>query len=158
MLSIMMHFTVMKVGSSCMAISERWIQINGQLHSLHNFQKKFGSNCSFCLKCPQKKSIFWGPLTANLNPLQGPTHSLTTSSINTQKREIKIMDLSWHGLTSMHDTSQNSLSHWKPRIWLPIAFNSRQIHWSRAQFQSQPTPCTITYPFPCSTLGWRPSN
>ena len=34
-----------------MAISETWVWINGQLQSLHNFQQKFGSNCSFCLKC-----------------------------------------------------------------------------------------------------------
>jgi len=41
-----------KVGISGMAILEPWVQINGQLQSLHNFQQKFGSNCSFCLKMP----------------------------------------------------------------------------------------------------------
>ena len=30
---------VIKVGISCMAISEPWVWINGQLQSLHNFQQ-----------------------------------------------------------------------------------------------------------------------
>ena len=43
------HF---KVGISCMGIVKPWVQINGHLQSLHNFQQKFGWNCSFCLKVP----------------------------------------------------------------------------------------------------------
>ena len=48
-----MHRHVLRANcivQSCMAISEPWERINGQLQSLHNFQQKFGSNCSFCLK------------------------------------------------------------------------------------------------------------
>ena len=42
------------------------------------------------------------PLSENLNPLQGPTHTLTPSSINTQNRSKKLrIDLSWHVLNSM---------------------------------------------------------
>jgi len=32
------------------------------------------------------------------------------------------MDSSQHALNSMIATGQNSLSHWKARIWLPMAF------------------------------------
>jgi len=52
----------------------------------------------------------------------------------------------------LYDTGQNSLSHWKARIWLPMAFKkkfctqSTKTHWSQAQFQKeQPTPCKTTY-------------
>jgi len=56
---------------------------------------------------------------------------------------------------------QNSLSHWKARIWLRIlAFkkNSRHTHrngWGRPQFQKgQPTPCKTTYVFPWVREFW----
>ena len=43
-------------------------------------------------------------LTENLNPLQGPTHPLTPSSMNTENRSKKLrMDLSWHALHSMRE-------------------------------------------------------
>jgi len=44
------YLITFKVGISGMAISEPWVWINWQLQSLHNFQQKFGSNCSFGLK------------------------------------------------------------------------------------------------------------
>jgi len=51
-----------------------WQSLNHEDWQMGNkFQQKFTLNCSFCMKSP--KSQFWGCLTANLNPLQGPTHS-----------------------------------------------------------------------------------
>jgi len=37
-------------------------------------------------------------------------------------------------------TGKNSLTHWRARIWLPVAFKKipgtpTKCHWSRAQFQ-----------------------
>jgi len=54
---------------------------------------------------------------------------------------------------------QNSLPHWKARIWLSWLSNKIQdtptkTGWSRAEFQKgQPTPCQTTYAFPRSPLG-----
>ena len=48
------------------------------------FNKNLGQTAPSAWKCP--KTQFWGPLTENLNPLQGPTHTLTPPSINTQNR------------------------------------------------------------------------
>ena len=76
------------------------------------------------------KTQFWGPLTENLNPLQRPTNILTPSSINTQNRSKNYIWI-YHG---MHWTlcyrQKNSLSHWKARNWLPVAFKkcSRHTH------------------------------
>ena len=75
-----------------MPIFKPWVWANGQLQSLCNFQQKFGSNCSFSLK-----TQFWGPLTENLNPLQRPTHTLTSSSINTQNRSKNYVWI-YHGM------------------------------------------------------------
>jgi len=100
-----------KVGISCVAISETWVQINGQLQSLYNL----GQIASSAWKWP--KTQFWGPLTENLNPLPGPMHTLTPSSVNTQNMQ----DLSWHALNSMIQVP--TLLHWKARICLPVAFN-----------------------------------
>ena len=46
-------YCIIKVGCSCMAISEPWGLINGHLQSLHNFQQQFGSNCSFYVPSTQ---------------------------------------------------------------------------------------------------------
>jgi len=50
----------------------------------------------------------------------------------------------------LYDTRQNSMSHWKARIWLIVAFKkipdtpTRRTHWSRAQFQKgQPISCML---------------
>ena len=135
-----------------MPISEPWVRTNGQLQSLHNFQQKFGSNCSFCLKCLKTQK--------NLNPLQRPTHTLTSLWINTQNRSKNYVWI-YHGM------------HWtlRYRHKLSITLKSKNLatcgfqkipdtptktHWSRAQFQKgQRTPCKTTYAFPHLPLGSR---
>ena len=76
------------------------------------FNKSLGQTCSFCLK--GLKSQFWGPLTENLNPLQRPTHTLTSSSINTQNRSKNHVWI-YHGISIT-------------RIWLPVDFKKFQTH------------------------------
>ena len=84
-----------KVGCSCAVISKPWGQTNGQLHS---FNKSWCQTAASGWKCP--KTQFWDPLTNwNLNPFQGPTHTLTQSSIHTQNRsnksDISYLKTSW---------------------------------------------------------------
>ena len=56
-------------------------------------------------------------LTENLNPLQGPTHTLTSSS----KNYVWI----YHGMHwTQHYKQKLYISHWKARIWLPMAFKT----------------------------------
>jgi len=120
-----------------MAISEPWVRINGQLHSLPNFQEKFGSN-HFCWKCP--KTQFWGPLTENLNSLQVPIHTLTLQSMNTQNRSTNYLWI-YHG---MHWTlcyrSKLFITLKSKDLDIPVAFKTipdtpTKTHWSWAQFQ-----------------------
>ena len=57
----------------------------GNLKGYTVFIKSLGQTAPSAWKCP--KTQFWGPLTSwKLNPLQGPTHTLTSSSINKQNR------------------------------------------------------------------------
>ena len=78
-----------------MAISEPWVRTNGQLQSLHNFQQKFRSNCSFCLK-------FCGPLTNWKFEPSSKAHIHSDPIINKHTEQVKNlhMDLSWHALNS----------------------------------------------------------
>ena len=56
----------------------------------------------------------WGLLTENLNPLQRPTHTLTSSSINTQNRSKNHVWI-YHGISIA-------------RIWLHVDFKKFQTH------------------------------
>ena len=78
-----------------MAISKPWLQTNGQHQSLHNFQQKDGSNCSFCLK-----TQFWGPLTNWKFEPSPKAHTHSDPNINKHVEQVKKlrMNLSWHAL------------------------------------------------------------
>ena len=81
-------------------------------------------------------------------------HPHSDPIINTHTEWVKkIYVWIYHG--GMHWTSgYSSLSHWKARIWLPLAFTTK-THWGQAQDKkSQPTPCKTRYAFPCSPLGY----
>ena len=56
------------------------------------------------------KCQFWGPLTENLNPLQGPTHTLTPPSINTQNRSKNYV-LIYHDMHWTHWYKSKKLYH-----------------------------------------------
>ena len=101
-----------------------------------HFQQKFGLNCSFCLKMLNFEAF---QLTENLSPLQGPTHTLTPSSINTQNRSKNYLWI-YHGLHWTQWYRWKFLPCWKSRIWLPVVFKKfpdtcTKTHWSWAQFQ-----------------------
>ena len=86
------------------------------------FNKSLGQTAPSAWKC--LKTQFWGPLTENFNPLQRPTHILTSSSINTQNRS-KNHGWIYHGMHwTQHYKQKLYISHWKARIWLPMAFKT----------------------------------
>ena len=62
---------------------------NGNLQTMNmdrweTFNKSLGQTAPSAWECPITQ--FWGPLTENLKPLQGPPHTLTPPSMNTQNR------------------------------------------------------------------------
>ena len=102
------------------------------------FNKSLGQTALSAWKC--LKTQFWAPPTENLNPFQGPTQTLTPSSINTKNRS---KNYAW----IYHDMHHNapSLSHWKARIWLPVVFKKipdtpTKTCWRRAQFRKVSLP------------------
>jgi len=111
------------------------VQINGQIQSLHNFQQKFAPSV---WKNPKTQS--WGPLAnwkfAKGPPTHWPHHQYT------HRTGQKTMYGFIMACIKRYATGQNSLSHWRVRIWLPMAFKkfSPKTQWSRAQFRkvSQP--------------------
>ena len=105
---------VIKVGISCMAISEPCVQINGQLRSLHNYQQR--SNCSYCLKMPLNSNL--RPSNWKFEPPSRPhPHFDPIIDTHTQrdKNYIRII-IAYIGVKA---TDLNLLSQWKTRIWLP---------------------------------------
>jgi len=128
----------------------------GNIKVYTTFNKSLGQTAPSAWKC--LKTQFWGPLTENLNPLQNPTHTLISSSTNNQYRPKNYVWI-YHGMNLTLRYRQNSLSHWKARIWLPVAFPQKfQTHPPKTaeanQFQKgQPTPCKTTYAFPHSPLS-----
>ena len=113
----------------CRLWSCPFIRIHGSeiaIPETPTFNKRLGQTAPSAWKCPKTQS--WGPLTENLNPLQGPTHTLTLSSINTQIKKTTYGFIM--ACIELSDTEQNSLSHWKARIWLSFDFekDSRHTH------------------------------
>ena len=120
-----------------MAISEPWVRTNGQLQSLHNFQQKFGSNCSFCLKMP--KTQFWGPLTNWKFEPSPKAHTHSDPFINKhteQVKKIRIL-LSWHAFIKLqaktcYHTEKQGFGY--PWLSKKIPDTPTKTHWSWAQF------------------------
>ena len=73
--------------------------------------------------CP--KTQFWCPLSENLNPLQWPTPYFDLI-INKHTEHVKELRMDYHGIHWVKDTGQNSLSHRKTTIGLPVA--SKKFH------------------------------
>ena len=96
--------------------------------------------------------------TENLDPLQGPTHTLTPSSIHTQNRP-KNYGWIYHLLSSLAGYSPKltaALRFGYPRLSkkiprTPAKTDSSQGHSSKGQ----PTPCKTRDAFPRSPLGYR---
>jgi len=91
---------------------------------------------------------FWGPLTENLNPLQGPTHTLTPSSINIQNRSKNCVWIynGMHWPPCYRSKLSNTLKSKDLAILVSkkIADTPTKTGWSRAQFQKgQPTPAKL---------------
>ena len=131
-----------------MPIFEPWVQTNGQLQSLHNFQQTFGQTAPSAWKC--LKIQFWDPLT-NWKFEPSP-HTLTSSLNNEQVKKLR-MDLPWHALNSMlqaktlYHTGKQGFGY--PWLSKKIPHTPTKTRWSWAQFQKgQPTPCKTTYAFP----------
>ena len=91
------RWRAVKVGCSCMAISESWGRINGQLQSLHKFQQ---SNCSVCLKMPTH--VRNGP---RLSPL---FHSASGKELGNHLGMRLLKKYIW----IYHDM------HWTPGLWV----------------------------------------
>ena len=99
--------------------------------------------------------------TENLDPLQGPTHTLTPSSIHTQNRPQKLrMDLPPALLTcrlqpKTHCHPQKQRFGY-PRLSKKIPRTPTKTDSSQGQFpKGQPTPCKTRDAFPRSPLGYR---
>ena len=99
--------------------------------------------------------------TENLDPLQGPTHTLTPSSIHTQNRP---QNYGWiyHLLSSLAGYSPKLTATLKNRglatLGFQKKFHAHQLKPTRAKasFQKgQPTPCKTRDAFPRSPLGYR---
>ena len=98
--------------------------------------------------------------TENLDPLQGPTHTLTPSSIHTQNRP-KNNGWIYHLLSSVAGYSPKLTAALKKRFGYPrlskkiprtpTKTDSSQGHSSKGQ----PTPCKTRDAFPRSPLGYR---
>ena len=106
-----------------MAISEfePWVRINGQLQVYTTSNKNLGQTAPSAWKCP--KTQFWGPLTENLNPLQG-LQTLWPHHQKTHRTGQKTMY--WFIMTCIElgvIGKKNSLPHWKARIWLSWLFS-----------------------------------
>ena len=109
-----------------MAISEfePWVRINGQLQVYTTSNKNLGQTAPSAWKCP--KTQFWGPLTENLNPLQG-LQTLWPHHQKTHRTGQKTMY--WFIMTCIElgvIGKKNSLPHWKARIWLSWLSNKIQ--------------------------------
>ena len=100
--------------------------------------------------------------TENLDPLQGPTHTLTPSSIHTQNRP-KNYEWIYHLLSSLagyiqpktHCHPQKQRFGY-PRLSKKIPCTPTKTDSSQGQFpKGQPTPCKTRDAFPRSPLGYR---
>ena len=98
--------------------------------------------------------------TENLDPLQGPTHTLTPSSIHTQNRS---QNYGWiyHLLSSLAGYSPKLTATLKNRGLATLGFQKKIPHTptktdqSQCQFpKGQPTPCKTRDAFPRSPLGY----
>ena len=99
--------------------------------------------------------------TENLDPLQGPTHTLTPSSIHTQNRP---QNYGWiyHLLSSLAGYSPKLTATLKNRGLATLGFQKKiprtptKTDSSQGQFpKGQPTPCKNRDAFPRSPLGYR---
>jgi len=95
-------------------------------------------------KCP--KTQFWGPLINWKNPLQGPTHTLTPSSMNTQNRS-KTTYRFIMACIEFYATGQNSITL-KSKDLATHGFQKNpdtptKTHWSWAQFQKGQPPAKL---------------
>ena len=99
--------------------------------------------------------------TENLDPLQGPTHTLTPSSIHTQNRP---QNYGWiyHLLSSLAGYSPKLTATLKkqrfgyPRLSKKIPRTPTKTDSNQGQFpKGQPTPCKNRDAFPRSPLGYR---
>ena len=99
--------------------------------------------------------------TENLDPLQGPTHTLTPSSIHTQNRP-KNYGWIYHLLSSLAGYSPKLTATLKNRGLATLGFQKKiprtptKTDSSQGQFpKGQPTPCKIRDAFSRSPLGYR---
>ena len=99
--------------------------------------------------------------TENLDPLQGPTHTLTPSSIHTQNRP-KNYGWIYHLLSSLAGYSPKLTATLKNRGLATLGFQKKfHAHQlkptqAKASFQKvKPTPCKTRDAFPRSPLGYR---
>ena len=98
--------------------------------------------------------------TENLDPLQGPTHTLTPSSIHTQNRP-KNYGWIYHLLSSLAGYSPKLTATLKNRGLATLGFQKKfhahqKTNSSQGQFpKGQPTPCKTRDAFPRSPLGYR---
>jgi len=90
----------------------------GNFKVYKTLNKHLGQTAPSAWKCPRTQ--FLRPS----NQLKVWTFSRADPIINKHTEQVNElrMDLSWswHALNSMLRTCQNSLSHWKARIWLPV--------------------------------------
>ena len=121
-----------------MSISKPWVPINGNFKVYTTFNKSLGKTAPSAWKSPKTHL----ELTETWNPL----HTLTPSSMNTQNRSKKYLWLlPWKALNSI-DTGQKSQSHWKARIWLPMAFTKIPDALTKNLLKPSPVSEKLTYP------------
>ena len=87
------------------------------------FNKSLGQTAPSAWKC--LKTQFWGPLTNWKFEPSPKAHTHSDPIINKHIEQGFIM-----ACIELYASGNNSLSHWKARIWLPVAFkiNSRHTH------------------------------
>ena len=128
-----------------MAISEPWVWIDGKLLS---FNKSLGQTAPSAWECP--KTQFWGPLTENLTPSQGLTHTLTPLSVNTQYRSKKKTRygsfMIWIEL-SVILISKDLATCSSQKKKIPDTPTQTCWRWVQSQ-KGQPTPCKLCMHFP----------
>ena len=113
-------------------------------YTTFNKRKRLGQTAPSAWKC--LKTQFWGPLTNwKFEPSsKAPTHSDLIINKHTEQVKKLHMDLSWHVLNST--LQAKTLSHWKARIWLPVAFKKKFRHTYQNPLRLSPVSEMSAYP------------